>query len=70
MKLPKEGDFITIQSYKHNGSLHPTIMYDITAYWIRPVFMNKSDISLAVVLEVTIRVTFGRNTELMAEENR
>jgi hypothetical protein len=45
-------------------------MYDITAYWIRPVFMNKSDISLAVVLEVTIRVTFGRNTELMAEENR
>ena len=24
MKLPKEGDFITIQSYKHNGSLHRT----------------------------------------------
>ncbi|TWS95232.1 MULTISPECIES: DUF402 domain-containing protein [unclassified Streptococcus] len=22
MKLPKEGDFITIQSYKHNGHLH------------------------------------------------
>ncbi|MGT2926765.1 nucleoside tri-diphosphate phosphatase [Streptococcus cuniculipharyngis] len=22
MKLPKEGDFITIQSYKHNGRLH------------------------------------------------
>ena len=24
MKLPKEGDFITIQSYKHDGSLHRT----------------------------------------------
>ena len=24
MKLPKEGDFITIQSYKHNGNLHRT----------------------------------------------
>ena len=24
MKLPKEGDFITIQSYKHDGNLHRT----------------------------------------------
>ncbi|CNK53464.1 nucleoside tri-diphosphate phosphatase [Streptococcus agalactiae] len=24
MRLPKEGDFITIQSYKHDGSLHRT----------------------------------------------
>ena len=24
MKLPKEGDFITIQSYKHDGTLHRT----------------------------------------------
>ena len=24
MKLPKEGDFITIQSYKHDGRLHRT----------------------------------------------
>ncbi|MEY8514247.1 nucleoside tri-diphosphate phosphatase [Lactococcus taiwanensis] len=24
MKIPKEGDFITIQSYKHDGSLHRT----------------------------------------------
>lgn len=24
VKLPKEGDFITIQSYKHNGELHRT----------------------------------------------
>ena len=24
MKLPKEGDFITFQSYKHDGSLHRT----------------------------------------------
>ena len=24
MKLPKEGDFTTIQSYKHDGSLHRT----------------------------------------------
>ncbi len=24
MKLPKEGDFITIQSYKHDGSLQRT----------------------------------------------
>ena len=24
MKIPKEGDFITIQSYKHDGNLHRT----------------------------------------------
>jgi len=24
MKIPKEGDFVTIQSYKHDGSLHRT----------------------------------------------
>ncbi len=49
---------------------NPTTMYEIIAYWIRPVLMNKSDISLVVVWVKTIRVIFERNTELIAEEKR
>ena len=46
MKLPKEGDFITIQSYKHDGSLHRT-WRDTMVLKLRKTHLSASTIILS-----------------------
>ena len=46
MKLPKEGDFITIQSYKHDKSLHRT--------WRDTMVLKTTDTALIGVNDHTL----------------
>ena len=73
MKLPKEGDFITIQSYKHDGSLHRTWRDTMVLKTTENAIIGVNDHTLVTEvmvvvgsLENRLLFTFTRNIGLIS----